>query len=268
MSSVNVVLPRVEHPGPALVFPQLKLTSEFVTSPSSTERGPGRHSATVLAVADLTPRMRRVTLHVPSLTALPLRPAQDVGLVFADAGGRELRRRYTIRDVDAAAGTIVLDGILHGHGPGARWFHDASVGDVVELVGPRGKVALDPASAWHLLVGDEAGLPAFAELLAAAPAGTQAVVVAEVADAADELPMPSAGVVSAHWLHRGSTSAGGVDILAKALTELPLPSGPGAAYLLGESRAMVTLRGTVQARGIAPRAVFLKGYWNLGRAMQ
>lgn len=212
--------------------------------------------------------MRRVTLHVPTMTAHPLQPAQDVGLVSADADGRELRRRYTIRDADAAAGTIVLDGILHGHGPGARWFHDAAVGGTAELVGPRGKIALDTAAGWHLMVGDEAGLPAFAELLVAAPAGSRAVLLVEVADAAEELPLPSAADVSVRWLHRGESTPGGVELCAAALSDLPLPDGPGAAYLLGESKAMVALRGAVQSRGIAPGAVFLKGYWNLGRAMQ
>lgn len=231
-------------------------------------RGPGRHLATVVAVVDLTPRMRRVTLRVPTLTAHPLRPAQDVGLVFADTDGRELRRRYTIRDADPAAGTVVLDGILHGHGPGARWFHDAAVGVTAELVGPRGKIALDTAATWHLMVGDEAGLPAFAELLAAAPAGCRAVLLVEVADAAEQLPLPSAAEVSVHWLHRGQTAPGVVDLFAAALPDLPLPDGPGAAYLLGESKVMVALRPTVQSRGIAAGAVFLKGYWNLGRAMQ
>src|SRR5438046_9993940 len=131
--------------------------------------------------------MRRVTVRLPTLTALPLRPAQDVGLVFGGTDGRELRRRYTIRHADAEAGTIDFDGILHGHdGPGAAWFERAHVGDAVEVVGPRGKLVVHPSADWHLFAGDESGLPAFAELIRGLPAGS-AVTVVEVADGAEEI---------------------------------------------------------------------------------
>jgi NADPH-dependent ferric siderophore reductase len=206
--------------------------------------------------------MRRVTLRLPTLTALPLRPAQDVGLVFVGGDGRELRRRYTIRHADAKAGTIDLDGILHGHdGPGAAWFEQAQVGHTVEIVGPRGKVALNPSADWHLFVGDESGLPAFAELSAGLPPGSTAVTVVEVADAAEETDLPD----TTHWVHRDGAAPGSPTLLAETLASIALPAGRGAAYLLGESRAMVALRPTLEACGIAHADTFLKGYWNVGR---
>jgi NADPH-dependent ferric siderophore reductase len=222
---------------------------------------PTRHRGQVVATAALTPRMRRVTMRLPTLTALPLRPAQDVGLVFIGADGRELRRRYTIRHADAAAGTIDLDGILHGHdGPGAAWFEQAQVGDTIEVVGPRGKLVLHPSADWHLFAGDESGLPAFAELIAGLPAES-AVTVVEVADAVEEIDLPD----TTHWLHRDGAAPGSPTLLAEALASVLLPAGRGAAYLLGESRAMVALRPTLKARGIAHADTFLKGYWNVGR---
>lgn len=219
----------------------------------------------MLDTAALTPRMRRVTLAAPTLAALELRAAQDVGLVFAGAGsdaGRELRRRYTIRRPDPAAGTIVLDGVLHGHGPGAGWFRDAQPGAQIDLIGPRGKIVLDPIADWHLFAGDESGLPAFAELVAALPRHTRSVAVVEVSDEAEQLDLPGATV---HWLHRGDAEPGDAQPLIDALGEIELPAGRGAAYLLGESRAMVALRAPLEARGVAHDATFLKGYWNRGR---
>jgi len=213
-------------------------------------------------MARLTPRMRRITLHMPTLTALPLRPAQDVGLVFVGPDGRELRRRYTIRHADRQAGTIDLDGILHGHeGPGAAWFEHAQIGDEVEAVGPRGKVLLEPRADWHLFAGDESGIPAFAELITAVPRGASAVTVVEVADAAEEIDLPD----TTHWVHRDGAAAGTVTFLAEALASIELPAGRGAAYLLGESRCMVALRPTLEGRGVAHADTFLKGYWNVGR---
>jgi NADPH-dependent ferric siderophore reductase len=206
--------------------------------------------------------MRRVTLRLPTLTALPLRPAQDVGLVFIGADGRELRRRYTIRHADAETGTINLDGILHGHdGPGAAWFEQAHIGDTIEVVGPRGKVVLDASADWHLLAGDESGLPAFAELITGLPTGSTAVTVVEVADAAEEIDLPD----TTHWVHRDGAAPGTPTLLIDVLASIALPAGRGAAYLLGESRAMVALRPTLEAGGIAHADTFLKGYWNVGR---
>jgi NADPH-dependent ferric siderophore reductase len=225
----------------------------------------GRHRARVVGVDRMTPRMRRVTLHAPTLTALPLQPAQDVGLVFTDPGTRrELRRRYTIRAADRAAGTVVLDGILHGHGPGATWFATAEPGWEVTLVGPRGKVAIARAD-WHLFVGDESALPAFAELAAALPSHARAQAVIEVEDAAEEQPLSASGAVAITWVHRSGTPAGHAEGLAAAVAAAALPSGIGAAYLLGESRAMIALRAVVVERGIAADDVFIKGYWNRGR---
>ena len=223
---------------------------------------PTRHRGEVVATKTLTPRMRRVTLHMRTLTALPLQPAQDVGLVFTGPDGRELRRRYTIRHADRDAGTIELDGILHGHaGPGAAWFEHAQIGDTVEAVGPRGKVVLQPGVDWHLFAGDESGLPAFAELIAALPGWSNAVLVVEVADAAEEIDLPD----TTHWVHREGAKPGSASLLERALAELELPAGRGAAYLLGESRCMVTLRPALEGRGIAHADMFLRGYWNLGR---
>ncbi len=39
----------------------------------------------------------------------------------------------------------------------------------------------------------------------------------------------------------------------------------GRAYLLGETRAMVALRALLEERGVPHDAIFVKGYWNLGR---
>ena len=43
-------------------------------------------------------------------------------------------------------------------------------GDTVRLMGPGGAYAPDPAADWHLLAGDEAGLPALSAALEALPA--------------------------------------------------------------------------------------------------
>ncbi|MCW2527755.1 MAG: putative siderophore-interacting protein, partial [Pseudonocardiales bacterium] len=144
----------------------------------------------------------------------------------------------------------------------AQWFASASEGDVVDVVGPRGKIEIETGADWHYFVGDESGLPAFAELIAGLPAGAVARALIEVTSAADELALESDADVQTTWIHRGSSPAGKSELLATAIGAAELPTGVGQAYLLGESRSVVVLRGGLGERGLLGPQVFLKGYWN------
>lgn len=219
------------------------------------------HHATVTATQQLTPRMRRITLRVPTLQSP--RPAQDVELVLLDATGRRVKRRYTIRHHRADAGEIDIDALLHGHGPGAVWAAEARQGDEIDFFGPRGRLEVRPAD-WHLFVGDESALPAFAALAEAVEAcGWASHALIEVADASDELPVRA----TVRWLHRGSTVAAGTPgPLGAAIDEFRTPDGTGQAYLLGESRVVAALRPRLWARGLGNEQIYVKGYWNVGRA--
>jgi NADPH-dependent ferric siderophore reductase len=206
--------------------------------------------------------MRRVTIRSDSLVGLVPRPAQDVELWLRDDSGRRVKRRYTIRQARPVLGELDLDVLLHGDGPGSAWGAAAAPGDAVEFQGPRGKLHLSSA-AWHLLAGDESALPAITALCEALPRHEPAVAVIEVRDHADELPLPETAQV--RWVHRASSDPGGPELLAAVLRELSLPPGAGHGYLMGETRAMVTLRSVLEGRGLAHEAIFVKGYWNLGR---
>jgi NADPH-dependent ferric siderophore reductase len=213
----------------------------------------------------LTPRMRRVTLAAQTMIDVAIRPAQDVELMLREPTGRRVKRRYTIRHARPAVGELDLDVLLHGAGPGARWAAEATVGDDVEFQGPRGKLELR-AAAWHLLVGDESALPAIAAICAALPPGEPATAVIEARDAADELPVAA----DVRWVHRGARAPGGAELLSAAvddlrLTDMTSDERSGRAYLLGETRAMVALRALLEGRGVDHDAIFVKGYWNLGR---
>ena len=220
------------------------------------------HRATVIGTAELTPRMRRVTLAAEAMRGVPLRPAQDVELHLREDSGRRVKRRYTIAHARPDTGELDLDVLLHGDGPGSRWGSAAAAGDEVEFQGPRGKLELRPAP-WHLLAGDESALPAIAAILRELPPDEPARAVVEVIDAADETDELRALPVT--WLHRGDTAPGGPDVLATALAGVDLPAGDGRAYLMGETRAMVALRALLEDRGVAHDSIFVKGYWNLGR---
>jgi NADPH-dependent ferric siderophore reductase len=217
------------------------------------------HDGMVVGTAELTPRMRRVTVQSDAMRGAVIRPAQDVELHLQDATGRRVKRRYTIRHHRPDSGEMDLDVVLHGAGPGASWGATTVAGDPVRFQGPRGKLELRPASG-HLLVGDESALPAIASICEALPPGEAAVAVIEVAGPDDE----SAVRADTRWVHRRDTPAGGSELLAAAVGELEITRGTHA-YLLGETRAMVALRALLEGRGVEHEAIFVKGYWNLGR---
>ena len=152
--------------------------------------------------------------------------------------------------------------MLHGqaHGPGAQWAATAAPGDPIQFFGPRGRLELRPAD-WHLFVGDESALPAFAALIEALPRDEAAYALVEVRDASDELPVDAKTL----WLHRGDAPPGRPEILGEALDSLTTPPGHGHGYLLGESRVVAALRPRMHAHGLANDELYVKGYWNLGR---
>ena len=217
------------------------------------------HSAVVVAASALTPRMRRVTVQADTMIGASLRPAQDVELLLREPGGRRVKRRYTIGQARPQLGELDLHVLIHGHGPGSAWGATAQPGDRVEFMGPRGKLTITPAG-WHLLIGDESALPAIAAISAALPGDEPARAVIEVSDADDELPVAA----DVRWVHRGAGEPGRPEVLLAAVEALPLPHN-GHAYLMGETRTMVGLRALLERRGFDHDAIFVKGYWNVGR---
>lgn len=216
------------------------------------------HVGTVVGAHDVTPRMRRVRVRSAALAGLTIRPAQDVELHLSDAGGRRVKRRYTIRHLHADTGEIDLDVVIHGEGPGSTWGAQARVGDEVRFQGPRGKLEIGAAD-FHVLAGDETALPAIAAICEAVTA--PALVVIEIHDDAERQEI--AGHV--HWVVRDGRPPGTPDLLVPAVERLALPAGTGHGYLLGETRSMVALRAVLEDKGLDHDAIFVKGYWNIGR---
>ena len=193
---------------------------------------------TVVAAAELTPHMRRITLSGADLDRFATEDNLHVRLFFPQPGQppawptrgedglvqpveperRPAVRKYTIRRIDAARGLVDIDFLLHEDaGPGSDWAKAAREGDLLGMAGPGGRGAR-PAD-WMLLAGDETALPAIARILERLPAHTQGVALIEVEDAADELPLKKPADFEIGWLHR----AAGAEGLASAVARIPVP---------------------------------------------
>ncbi|TDC47760.1 siderophore-interacting protein [Micromonospora sp. KC207] len=250
-----------------------------------TERPKKVTAARVLRTWRPTPHVVRLLLGGEELIGLPVGEYTDhyVKLVFPPAGvtypepvdlaaiRRDLPptqwprlRAYTVRAWDAAAGELTIDVVHHGdEGVAGPWAARLRPGDPVRFVGPGGAYAPSPDADWHLLVGDESALPAIAAALERLPAGAPARVFVEVADAAEEQPLPSPGAVELTWLHRGDRPVG--EALVAAVSALDFPPGEVHAFVHGEATFVRELRRLLRVeRGVPREQLSISGYWRRG----
>jgi NADPH-dependent ferric siderophore reductase len=214
----------------------------------------------------LTPHLQRLRLTAPELAGFRYDPGQDMMLLVAADGSRPVRRRYTIRSLDEPQRLLTLDVVLHGDGPGERWVRSAQPGDMIEGIGPRGKITASPTADWHLLIGDEAARPAIFAMTESLPGDSVATLVLEVPEPADEQELLAPARTRLSWLHRLGAPAGDPARLAAEAREVELPPGDGHAYLLGEARVVLELRQILADRGLGEGQLSPKAYWGRGRA--
>jgi NADPH-dependent ferric siderophore reductase len=222
----------------------------------------------VLDATALTPTMRRIRLTAPDLASLRYLPGQDLMLSVPAPSGEFFRRRYTIRSFYPDVPALAIDVVLHGEGPAASWARAAEPGWRIEGIGPRGKITVDPAAAWHLFAGDDSAVPASLAMAESLSDPARGIVVLEVDGPADEQPThrPDGRGVPITWLHReGADPASGANLVA-ALHAVGLPSGTGHAYVAGELGVVAEMRAALLGRGLEAQQISAKPYWKAGRA--
>ena len=219
--------------------------------------------ATVASVHQITPRMTRVRLGGDSLSGLAAIPGQTLKIYVPDlVSGLPVSRDYTVRDYDARKPSLDVDFVLHGAGAAANWARRTQPGDALEFVGPSGRYRPDPQADWHLFAGDETALPAIQAYVAMLPADARVALYVEVADAAEEQPMPGAATPAVRWLHRDGRQPGTSTLLDDALRAAQLPPGQGRVWLAGHTPTVRRIRAyLLNERRLDRRALYVKGFW-------
>jgi len=186
----------------------------------------------------------------------------DMGVIRAEFPREQWprMRTYTVRYFDG--NELTLDFVHHGdEGLAGPWAQRAEVGDELLLTGPGGAYRPGPEADWHLLVGDEAALPAIALSLETMPADVPAHVFIEVADAAEEQPLDTKADARIRWVHRAAGES-----LVDAVRSLEFPAGTVQAFVHGEAGFVKELRRfLLDERGVRRDLLSISGYWRRGK---
>ncbi|MGP3536073.1 siderophore-interacting protein [Microbacterium sp. RD1] len=252
-----------------------------MTSAAPARRPAVQITLEVVRTTWLTPGLVRVTLGGPGFADFPDRSETDkyAKLFFPPAGSAltppynlaELRetvafeelpsmRTYTIRGVDAQAGTLDIDFVVHGDsGVAGPWAAAASPGDGLTMSSPGGGFSPDASADELVLIGDESALPAIGAALAAAHPHVPVRTIIETRS--EEHRLPLSGDVS--WVEEAHGSPG--TRLVAAVSSLDWPAGRVQVFAHGEREAMKALRPMLAERGVARSDLSLSAYWAAGR---
>ncbi|CAM3753303.1 siderophore-interacting protein [Mycobacterium frederiksbergense] len=184
-------------------------------------------------------------------------------------------RTYTVRSVDDSLRQISIDFVVHGEqGVAGPWAAAAQPGQPAYLMGPSGAYAPDPAADWHLLAGDESGLPAISAALEALPPNAIGKAFIEVSGPDDEIALTAPDGVDVHWIYRGGRAdlvgedkAGDHAPLVTAVKEMLWLPGQVQVFAHGEAQAVMhNLRPYLRKeRGVEAKWASISGYWRRGR---
>lgn len=259
--------------------------------------------ASVAAVEDLSPHLRRVTFVAPRIAeAVTAGPDQRIKILLTPPDGSDLRlpagpewyaewcatpaesrfvmRTYTIRALRPELNEIDVEFVLHGvEGPASAWVSEARVGHVLGMILPfsvdttstkgllqSGVDYVPPAeSVSRVLVADETALPALAGILEQLPTGVRATVLVEVPDIRDIRALACPGTADITWIPHTGGPADSPRSLLEAIKSAWLPYDVDYAWVAGESGMIKEVRRhLVNTVGLPKASVSFQGYWKRG----
>ncbi|KQN53757.1 siderophore-interacting protein [Erwinia sp. E602] len=252
---------------------------------------------------------QRIKLLLPSLSGKPSRLINEEvhwweRVCAMPTEDRPILRTYTLRNVNAEAGEIDVEFVMHGtEGPASAWALGAQPGDSLQIAAPNRAHEADsggyewaphPQVQQALVVADETALPAakaIIEQLAGWPQPPQVQLFVEMPARGDWLDLSEYPFVEAHWLAREHGELRyGEALLAAVKEHVRLPEqaqvcqdvreeGEGEllwdraasdnrlfhGWVAAESSAVKHLRRyLIGERGLAQETISFMAYWSQG----
>lgn len=234
---------------------------------------------------NLSPNLRRIVFHSPELADYPfqcngahikillplpgqtqpvLPEATAQGPRWADAGSKPLARTYTLRHYDAAACTLSIDFVLHGHnGPASAFALNAAPGQTIGVSAPAGPAPMLKAAEHYLFAGDLSALPAISAMLEDMDDNATGDVwlwLPEHADLPADLPCPAHVKIHPFFGAEEQQAALLADFQA-----YPRPADNSFVWLAGEAALVAALRHQARQIWQIPLArCYAVPYWRRG----
>lgn len=222
-----------------------------------------RRTLSVTEVETLSPNMRRLHFSSPDLADFPSVGFDDHVKIFIgelqDQDGRPEMRDFTPRRFDRAAGTLAIDFALHDAGPATSWAKAATVGETIQIGGPRGSAVIPDDFDWYWLIGDMSALPAIGRKLEELRSDVPVTTVVLLEDKADLQAIETRADWTACWLQRGRGAS-----LAQTIASMTLPHGEGFVWIAGEASEARDARYAIEALGQPKKWIKAAGYWQRG----
>lgn len=237
-------------------------------APTRMRQEPKRRTLTVVALLDITPRMRRIVFTSPELADFSSPGPDDHIKVFlpdpSEPGGMAMRD-YTPRAFDPVARTLVIDFALHESGPATNWARAAHPGARLTIGGPRGSVVVPDDFDHYLLIGDETALPAIGRRLESLRPGVPVTALMVVEGPEEVQTFETAAALRPGWVFRRGSTADDATLLRDALAGWVAPPGDGYLWIAAEAAVARAVRDyMVEQRGQPREWMKSSGYWVRG----
>ncbi|MFT4727374.1 MAG: NADPH-dependent ferric siderophore reductase [Granulosicoccus sp.] len=226
----------------------------------------------VTAAVQLTPNMRRLTLHGEELASFP----DDVEgsyfkLVFpGEDPEKPVLRTYTVAKYRQDLREMDVDFMLHTcpdgtvGGVAAPWAIQVQLSDKIGIFGPGPATFINADADWYLLAADMTALPALVATLGRLPADAKGYIIIEIIADEDrqELPIPTG--IELIWVVNPNPGSDDSPLFL-AIKELAWLEGTVAVWAACEFKTMKKTRQYFkQDRNVEKSHLYISSYWKKG----
>lgn len=227
----------------------------------------------VKSVNDITPNMRRITLHGEALLGFP--PDSEgayIKLLFDQQGqSKPSMRTYTVAEQRAAIHEIDVDFMLHNEhnntavqGLAAIWANNAVVGSEISILGPGPATFINTNAEYLFFAGDMTALPAIKANLKRLSKHAKGIAFIEVTTKADIQALEKPDNIEVQWIINDKPDTQ-YSSLFHAIEKARLPAENIAVWVACEFKTMREIRRYLKkVCKLEKSHTYISSYWKKG----